>query len=59
MAKLLVVLPDDLLIDLRTTLAAIGRGKKGELSKAVEEAIRLWLDIEKRKLAGVTGLYTE
>jgi hypothetical protein len=49
MAKVLVVLPDELVVELRTTLASMGRGKKGELSRAVEEAIRLWLDMQKRK----------
>lgn len=44
-----MVLSDELVMELRTTLIAMGRGKKGELSRAVEEAIRLWLSQQKKR----------
>jgi len=36
-------LPDDLVKELRIRVAELYNGKKGDLSKAVAEAIRLWL----------------
>lgn len=43
MAELHLVLPDDLAKELRVRAAEMYGGEKGTLSKAVGEAIRLWL----------------
>ncbi len=42
MAKITVQIDDDLDIKVRTEISRSG-GKKGDLSKTVEEALRLWL----------------
>ena len=43
MAELHLVLPDDLVKELRVRAAEMYGGEKGALSKAVGEAIELWL----------------
>jgi len=43
MAKVTLVLPDDLLTELRHAVIEKYDAEKGALSKAVAEAIRLWL----------------
>jgi hypothetical protein len=43
LAELHLVLPDDLVKELRVRAAEMYGGEKGALSKAVGEAIRLWL----------------
>lgn len=43
MAELHLVLPDDLVKELRVRAAEMYGGEKGALSKAVADAIRLWL----------------
>ncbi len=43
LAELHLVLPDDLVKELRVRAAEMYGGEKGALSKAVADAIRLWL----------------
>lgn len=43
MAKVNIVIPDDVLKELRHAVIERYGGEKGSLSKAVTEAIRLWL----------------
>ena len=43
MTLLHLSLPEDLVKQLRIRVAELYDGKKGDLSKAVAEAIRLWL----------------
>lgn len=43
MGRLLVVIDDDLEEEFRKIVAKIYGFKKGALSRAIEEAIRLWL----------------
>jgi hypothetical protein len=43
MAKVNIVIPDDLLKELRHAVVERYGGEKGGLSKAVTEAIQLWL----------------
>jgi Arc/MetJ-type ribon-helix-helix transcriptional regulator len=43
MAKVNIVIPDDVLRELRHAVIERYGGEKGSLSKAVTEAIRLWL----------------
>ena len=43
MAELHLVLPDDLVKELRVRAAETYGGEKGALSKAAADAIRLWL----------------
>lgn len=44
MARLDVIIDDNVLQELRIKAIKKFGGKKGDLSKAVEEAIRLWLE---------------
>lgn len=43
MGKLQVILPDDLLQEFRIEIAKRLGGKKGDLTIAVEEAVRDWI----------------
>jgi hypothetical protein len=43
MARLNIILPDDLAKDLRLRAVELYDGEKGALSKAIAEAVRLWL----------------
>jgi len=43
LAKVTLVLPDDLLTELRHAVIEKYDAEKGALSKAVSEAVRLWL----------------
>lgn len=43
MAKVNIVIPDDVLRELRHAVIERYGGEKGSLSKAVTEAIQLWL----------------
>jgi hypothetical protein len=43
MAQLNVEVPDELMKELRKEIMNRFDGKKGDLKKAVEEAIRLWI----------------
>lgn len=43
MARLNIMLPDDLAKELRLRAVELYGGEKGALSKAIAEAIRLWL----------------
>ncbi len=43
MARLNLILPDELVRDLRMKVLEVYDAEKGALSKAVAEAIRLWL----------------
>jgi len=43
MAKVNIVIPDDVLRELRHAVIERYGGEKGSLSRAVTEAIRLWL----------------
>ena len=43
MAKLTIVLPDDVDRELRVRVAQKYGGKKGALGDAIAEAVRLWL----------------
>ena len=43
MAKVNIVIPDDVLKELRHAVIEKYGGEKGSLSRAVTEAIRLWL----------------
>jgi metal-responsive CopG/Arc/MetJ family transcriptional regulator len=47
MAKINIVIPDDLLKQLRHAVIERYGGGKGGLSKAVTEAVQLWLEKEK------------
>lgn len=52
MAKVNIVIPDDVLKELRHAVIERYGGEKGSLSRAVTEAIRLWLkqkDVGPRK----------
>jgi hypothetical protein len=43
MARLTIVLPDDLTRDLRIRAVEVYNGEKGALGKAVADAVRVWL----------------
>ena len=47
MAKLTIIIPDDLDKRLRVKVAQKCGGKKGALGEAITEAVALWLDKEK------------
>jgi len=49
MARIDVNLPDDLVRELRQEVLNQFGGKKGDLTKAIDEAIRLWLKTKKDK----------
>jgi len=49
MARIDVNLPDDLVKGLRQEVINQFGGKKGDLTKAIEEAIRQWLKSKKTK----------
>jgi metal-responsive CopG/Arc/MetJ family transcriptional regulator len=49
MTRIDVNLPDDLVKELRQEVLNQFEGKKGDLSKAIEEAVRLWIK-EKKKI---------
>ena len=50
MVRIDVNLPDDLVKELRQEVINQFGGKKGDLTKAIEEAIRFWLKSKKRQL---------
>jgi Arc/MetJ-type ribon-helix-helix transcriptional regulator len=50
MAKLTVSINDELDRKVRTAISASG-GKKGDLSKTVEEALQMWLSPKEKKTA--------
>lgn len=54
MAKLTVSINDELDRKVRTAISA-GGGKKGDLSKTVEEALRMWLSPKEKKTAKKQG----
>lgn len=47
MARITVIIPDDLEKKLRLKTLEVFGGRKGDLSKAVETAIRTWIASEK------------
>ena len=47
MARITVIIPDDLEKELRLKTLEVYGGRKGDLSKAVETAIRTWVASEK------------
>jgi hypothetical protein len=47
MAKVNLIIPDDVLRELRHAVIEKYGGEKGSLSKAVTEAIQLWLKSQK------------
>jgi len=49
MVRIDVNLPDDLVKELRQEVINQYGGKKGDLTKAIDEAIRLWLKTKKGK----------
>jgi hypothetical protein len=49
LAELHLVLPDDVVRELRVRAVQMYGGEKGALSKAVAEAIRLWLRQKEKK----------
>jgi metal-responsive CopG/Arc/MetJ family transcriptional regulator len=48
MVRIDVNLPDDLVKELRQEVLNQFGGKKGDLTKAIEEAIRFWLKSKKK-----------
>ncbi|MEM1606448.1 MAG: hypothetical protein QXW41_09410 [Fervidicoccaceae archaeon] len=48
MGRIFIRLPDDLEKEFREEVVRCFGGKKGSLSKAVEEAIRLWMRMKKQ-----------
>jgi metal-responsive CopG/Arc/MetJ family transcriptional regulator len=48
MTRIDVNLPDELVKELRQEVIIQYEGKKGDLTKAIKEAIRLWLAEKKR-----------
>jgi hypothetical protein len=49
MARLNIMLPDDLAKELRLQAIELYDGEKGALSRAIAEAVRLWLKQVKKK----------
>ena len=51
MGRITAILSDDLEKELRLKALEVFGGKKGDLSRAVEEAIRTWISQEKKSKA--------
>ena len=47
MARITAIIPDDLEKELRLKMLEVYGGRKGDLSKAVETAIKTWVASEK------------
>jgi len=51
MGKITAIIPDDLEKKLRILIAKKWSKTKGQLSKAIEEAVKLWIEKTEKELA--------
>ena len=58
MGRIDAVIPDDLEQKVRIETVKRFGGKKGDLTKAIQEALELWITQEKIKKSGITDKAT-